>query len=683
MSTFNISDIHSELLLSYERAIGEQIPIEGDNEGHSQIEQKTTYQNIKPIEITNGPIKLVLVGDSGVGKTTFLKRHITGEFQRDHIPTNGVELNNLILYTDIGNVNFDIWDISGNEIFGALRDGYYLGCQCAIIMFDVSSRVSYRNVPNWFHDLTRILGNNIPIVLVGNKVDIKDRKVKAKEINFHRRKNIQYCEISSKSNYKFETPFIQLIKILSGNDNVRFVSPPPLLPSGGGFGGSSNTAAATTTASTTTASTSTAPSFGNGSITKIEEELFRFGPPNIPSNTATATTTTTTASPSTAPPFRYGSITKIEQELFGLVPPSTPSFGSGSPSTTTAASPLFVFETPSKTTTAAAPLFVFESPNKTTTAPPFGLGSSPSSSSSSTAPPFEFGPPPTAPPFDFGTPNTTTASPSSATFSLGSSPSSSSNNKPSPLPVIKKFDNTKEIKLVLIGDGGVGKSTYINRLLTGEFETQYVATFGCSLHKFNFKTTIGDVNFSIWDMAGNRLLGAMRDGYMTGAECAIIMFDVFSRESYRSVNDWFNELVRVTGKVVPMVLVGNKVESMGNRINPSQIIFHRKKNIPYFELSVRTSFNFEKPFLKLIRLLSGSDNVDLIPSPDYHFNLTPKPQNHEEKKEEEKKEEKEEEKKEEKESFKNENIEVVKTIPLTFYNTDDLNSDFKNSFSLS
>ncbi|KAM9980849.1 hypothetical protein ACTFIY_003150 [Dictyostelium cf. discoideum] len=123
MSTFNISDIDSELLLSYERAIEEQIPIENEDEDHNPMEQKT-YQNIKPIDIKKGPIKLVLVGDSGVGKTTFLKRHIIGEFQKNHIPTNGVELNNLILYTDIGNVNFDIWDISGAEKFGILRDGY-------------------------------------------------------------------------------------------------------------------------------------------------------------------------------------------------------------------------------------------------------------------------------------------------------------------------------------------------------------------------------------------------------------------------------------------------------------------------------------------------------------------------------------------------------------------------------
>ena len=62
--------------------------------------------------------------------------------------------------------------------------------QCAIIMFDVTARVTYKNVPNWHRDLTRVC-ENIPIVLCGNKVDVKDRKVKAKTITFHRKKNLQ------------------------------------------------------------------------------------------------------------------------------------------------------------------------------------------------------------------------------------------------------------------------------------------------------------------------------------------------------------------------------------------------------------------------------------------------------------------------------------------------------------
>ena len=103
---------------------------------------------------------------------------------------------------------FNVWDTAGQEKFGGLRDGYYIQVitiffnlrfppytffsqgQCAIIMFDVTSRVTYKNVPNWHRDLVRVC-ENIPIVLTGNKVDIKDRKVKAKSIVFHRKKNLQ------------------------------------------------------------------------------------------------------------------------------------------------------------------------------------------------------------------------------------------------------------------------------------------------------------------------------------------------------------------------------------------------------------------------------------------------------------------------------------------------------------
>ena len=74
---------------------------------------------------------------------------------------------------------------------------YSIQGQCAIIMFDVTARITYRSVPNWHRDLTRVC-ENIPIVLCGNKVEVKDRKVKAKQITFHRKKNLQYFEISAK-----------------------------------------------------------------------------------------------------------------------------------------------------------------------------------------------------------------------------------------------------------------------------------------------------------------------------------------------------------------------------------------------------------------------------------------------------------------------------------------------------
>ncbi|KAG9509387.1 GTP-binding nuclear protein Ran, partial [Fragariocoptes setiger] len=173
--------------------------------------------------------KCVLVGDGGTGKTTFVKRHKTGEFEKKYIATLGVEVHPLVFFTRYGPIEFSVWDTAGQEKFGGLRDGYYIQSQAAIIMFDVTSRVTYKNVPNWHRDLVRVC-DNIPIVLCGNKVDVKDRKVKAKAIVFHRKKNLQYYDISAKSNYNFEKPFLYLARKLMGDASLEFVAMPALQP---------------------------------------------------------------------------------------------------------------------------------------------------------------------------------------------------------------------------------------------------------------------------------------------------------------------------------------------------------------------------------------------------------------------------------------------------------------------
>jgi len=173
--------------------------------------------------------KLILVGDGGVGKTTFVKRHLTGEFEKKYVATLGVEVHPLGFHTNYGPIVFNCWDTAGQEKFGGLRDGYYIQGQAAIIMFDVTSRITYKNVPNWHRDLVRVC-ENIPIVLVGNKVDVKDRKVKAKTITFHRKKNLQYYDISAKSNYNFEKPFLYLARKLLSQPNLAFVEAVALKP---------------------------------------------------------------------------------------------------------------------------------------------------------------------------------------------------------------------------------------------------------------------------------------------------------------------------------------------------------------------------------------------------------------------------------------------------------------------
>jgi len=195
-----------------------------------QMQQMQHAQAMQAAADVNTPkFKLILVGDGGVGKTTFVKRHRTGEFEKKYIATVGVEVHPLSFHTNLGKVIFNCWDTAGQEKFGGLRDGYYIGGQAAIIMFDVTSRVTYKSVPHWYKDLVRVC-EHIPIVLCGNKVDSKERKVKPKDIHFHRKKNLQYYDISAKSNYNFEKPFLYIARKLTGNPNCHFTDQPALLP---------------------------------------------------------------------------------------------------------------------------------------------------------------------------------------------------------------------------------------------------------------------------------------------------------------------------------------------------------------------------------------------------------------------------------------------------------------------
>lgn len=87
--------------------------------------------------------KCVLVGDGGTGKTTFVKRHLTGEFEKKYVATLGVEVHPLVFHTNRGPIRFNVWDTAGQEKFGGLRDGYYIQV-CVILSLCMSIFASFQ-----------------------------------------------------------------------------------------------------------------------------------------------------------------------------------------------------------------------------------------------------------------------------------------------------------------------------------------------------------------------------------------------------------------------------------------------------------------------------------------------------------------------------------------------------------
>ena len=82
--------------------------------------------------------KLILVGDGGVGKTTFVKRHLTGEFEKKYVATLGVEVHPLVFHTNRGPIKFNVWDTAGQERFKSVTRSYFRGSIGVVICYDIT-----------------------------------------------------------------------------------------------------------------------------------------------------------------------------------------------------------------------------------------------------------------------------------------------------------------------------------------------------------------------------------------------------------------------------------------------------------------------------------------------------------------------------------------------------------------
>lgn len=178
-------------------------------------------QVVEPVQPTP-TFKCILVGDGGVGKTAFVRRHLTGEFQQIYTPTLGVDVHPLVFNTNTPTkqVRFNVWDCAGQEKFSGLGSGYYGRADCAIIMFSLTSKLSFRSVCSWIIKVLITCGK-IPFILVGTHNDVAEQSVTTDEIQPYLYNGIKYYPVSSKSNFNLGKPFLDLTKQLLGND-VQF-----------------------------------------------------------------------------------------------------------------------------------------------------------------------------------------------------------------------------------------------------------------------------------------------------------------------------------------------------------------------------------------------------------------------------------------------------------------------------
>ncbi len=157
--------------------------------------------------------KIVLIGDSGVGKTNILSRFINNEFSLTTQATVGVEFGSKIIKKGEKLIKLQIWDTAGQERYKSITSAYYKGSKGAFVVYDISRKSTFDNVDKWIDELKNHGSEDVFIMLVGNKSDLKDKREISEEDVQKKAQlyNVAFCETSALEGKNIEYAFENLI----------------------------------------------------------------------------------------------------------------------------------------------------------------------------------------------------------------------------------------------------------------------------------------------------------------------------------------------------------------------------------------------------------------------------------------------------------------------------------------
>ncbi len=154
-------------------------------------------------------------------------------------------------------------------------------------------------------------------------------------------------------------------------------------------------------------------------------------------------------------------------------------------------------------------------------------------------------------------------------------------------------------KLILGGDGAVGKTSMVHRFVEDEFEKDYKSTIGTSIMKkeCSFEGLSSAVRFVIWDLAGQSQFKRVRLSYLAKAEAGILVFDVTRRETFENIDNWYNEFIQASENI-SLILVGNKIDLEDKRLVSTEEgeEVAQKLELSYIETSALTGENIDDAF---------------------------------------------------------------------------------------
>lgn len=175
--------------------------------------------NISPL----AKYKLVFLGDQGVGKTSIITRFMYDSFDKNYQATIGIDFLSKTMYLEERTVRLQLWDTAGQERFRSLIPSYIRDSSVAVVVYDITNRASFLNTSKWIEDVRNERGNDVIIVLVGNKTDLSERRQVSVEEGEDKaaKEGIMFIESSAKAGFNIKALFRKLASSLPGMESAQ------------------------------------------------------------------------------------------------------------------------------------------------------------------------------------------------------------------------------------------------------------------------------------------------------------------------------------------------------------------------------------------------------------------------------------------------------------------------------
>merc|ERR1711990_783623 len=177
-------------------------------------------------------IKLLLIGDSGVGKSCLLCRYSDDVFNSNFITTIGIDFKIRTIESDGAKIKLQIWDTAGQERFRTITQAYYRGAMGILLVYDVTDDKSFNNIRTWMRNIEQHANEQVVKILLGNKCDMPDKKMVTYEqgADLAKEFSIQFFETSAKTNVNVEEAFTAIARAIKDKKPPNPVDPSPPKP---------------------------------------------------------------------------------------------------------------------------------------------------------------------------------------------------------------------------------------------------------------------------------------------------------------------------------------------------------------------------------------------------------------------------------------------------------------------